>query len=347
LPAGASSYRDTGLKGSTPYSYRVRATNAAGSSAYSNVATATTGGTSAPAAPSGLAASAVSSSMIDLAWTDNASNETGYTVERSPEGAADWTVLTSTLPADSRSYRDSGLTASTGYSYRVKATNATGDSAYSNVATATTPAQSAVVFAESFPGADGSAWDAARWTSDTQSTASLDVRSGAGRMAFENVSGARAQAIATMTREADTDSLMSFRFTSTGARGYFYVFSRASGNWVSGYPGTSYFLQLMNDDGTVQLWKSSGGTTTRLATVAGAASVTTGKQWVRFRVQGSSLSAKVWTDGATEPSVWELTANDSSITSAGVLQLKWSRSSSATGTREVLLDDIQITRRTA
>jgi len=282
-----------------------------------------------------------------LAWTDNANNETGYTVERSPDGAAGWEVLTSTLGAGSTKYRDSGLSASTDYSYRVKATNASGDSAYSNVATAKTLAQSAVLFDEDFSGADGSAWDATRWTTNTQSTASLDVRSNAGRMAFQNVSGARAQAIATMTREADTDSLMSFRYTSTGPRGYFYVFSRASGNWVSGYPGTSYFLQLINDDGTVQLWKSSGGTTTRLATVAGAASVTTGKQWIRFRVQGSSLSAKVWTDGATEPSGWELTATDSSITSAGVLQVKWSRSSSATDAREVLLDDIQITRRTA
>ena len=41
-----------------------------------------------PAAPSGLVASAVSSSAIDLAWTDNASNESGYTVERSPNGTS-------------------------------------------------------------------------------------------------------------------------------------------------------------------------------------------------------------------------------------------------------------------
>ena len=299
-----------------------------------------------PAAPSGLVASAASSSAIDLAWTDNASNETGYTVERSPNGTTGWVVLTSTLAAGTSSYRDSGLAASTAYSYRVKATNAAGSSAYSNIATATTSAQSGTLFTEGYPGADGSAWDSARWTTVAQS-GSLDVLSGAGRMAFQNVSGASAQAIATMAREADTDTLMSFRYPSTGARGYFYVFSRASGNWVSGYPGTSYFLQLRNDDGTVQLWKSSAGTTTQLATVAGAASVTTAKQWVRFRVQGSSLSAKVWTDGTTEPSGWELTGTDSSITSSGVLQLKWWRPSSATGAREVILDDIQVTRASA
>jgi hypothetical protein len=137
---------------------------------------------------------------------------------------------------------------------------------------------------------------------------------------------------------------MSFRYPSTGARGYFYVFSRATGDWVAGYPGTSYFLQLRNDDGTVALWKSSAGATTQLATAAGAASVTTAKQRVRFHVQGSSLRAKVWTDGAPEPAGWEVTATDSSITSSGVLQLKWWRPTDGTDTAEVILDDIRVTR---
>jgi hypothetical protein len=284
----------------------------------------------------------VSASAVDLAWTDNASNESGFTVERSPDGVTGWSVVSSSVAAGATSYRDSGLTASTSYSYRVKATNAAGGSAYSNVASVTTPAQSAVVFAESFAGADGSAWVSGRWTGDTQTTASLDVLGGAGRMGFQNVSGARAQAKATMTATADTETLMSFRFPSTAPRGYFYLFARGSGNWVSGYPGTSYFLQFGNDDSSVQLWKSSAGTTTQLASVANAAAVTTTKQWVRFRVEGSTLKAKVWTDGAAEPAAWEVSASDSTVTAAGVLQVKWSRSSSATAARDVLLDDIEV-----
>ena len=39
-----------------------------------------------PAAPSALAANAVSSSQIDLAWTDNAGNEAGFNIERSLDG---------------------------------------------------------------------------------------------------------------------------------------------------------------------------------------------------------------------------------------------------------------------
>ena len=37
--------------------------------------------TPTPAAPSGLSATAVSSSQINLAWTDNANNETGFKIE--------------------------------------------------------------------------------------------------------------------------------------------------------------------------------------------------------------------------------------------------------------------------
>jgi hypothetical protein len=91
------------------------------------------------AAPSGLTATAVSSSRIDLLWTDNATNETAYTVERLSNGSTSWTVLTSTLPADTTSYSDTSVKAAMSYSYRVKATSATGQSDYSNTASATTP----------------------------------------------------------------------------------------------------------------------------------------------------------------------------------------------------------------
>src|SRR5439155_7235735 len=57
------------------YSFRVVSYNSAGDSAPSNAATVTTPG--APAAPSNLSATAVSASRVDLAWTDNSTNESG------------------------------------------------------------------------------------------------------------------------------------------------------------------------------------------------------------------------------------------------------------------------------
>ena len=78
-----TSYSNTGLTASTSYSYRVRAYNAAGDSGYSNTASAVTQAAPAlPAAPTNLMAAAVSRSQINLAWTDNATNEDGFKIER-------------------------------------------------------------------------------------------------------------------------------------------------------------------------------------------------------------------------------------------------------------------------
>src|SRR5204863_4036667 len=85
---------------------------------------------------SNLAAAAASSSQIKLTWTDNSTNETGFKVERSTDGTTYAQVAT--VGANVTSYSDTGLAAGTKYSYRVRATNAAGDSAYSNVTNATT-----------------------------------------------------------------------------------------------------------------------------------------------------------------------------------------------------------------
>lgn len=91
-----------------------------------------------PAAPTGLSAATVSSSRIDLAWTDNSSDESGFRIERSPDGSS-WSEIGVTA-ANATSFSSAGLTASTSYFYQVRATNAAGNSAYTNVASATTNA---------------------------------------------------------------------------------------------------------------------------------------------------------------------------------------------------------------
>jgi len=91
-----------------------------------------------PADPSGLSASAVSSSQINLSWTDNANDEDSYQVEQSSDGVN--FSLIAVLGADSNSYSDTGLSASTTYFYQVNASNAAGASGYTNTASATTQA---------------------------------------------------------------------------------------------------------------------------------------------------------------------------------------------------------------
>jgi len=90
-----------------------------------------------PAAPSGLGASAVACSQVDLSWTDNADNEDGFNIERSTDGT-NFSQLT-TVSSNVTSYSDTSVAGSTSYWYRVKAYNSGGDSNYSNTASATTP----------------------------------------------------------------------------------------------------------------------------------------------------------------------------------------------------------------
>src|SRR4029079_8496616 len=85
LPASTVSYNNTGLASSTAYWYRVRAFNTSDVSGYSGTARATT--LVLPAAPTNLQGQALSTTRVDLTWTDNATNETSYVVERAPDNA--------------------------------------------------------------------------------------------------------------------------------------------------------------------------------------------------------------------------------------------------------------------
>ena len=137
--ADVTTFSDTGLAASTTYDYRVRATNAGGDSAYSNTAEATTQATqSVPADPSNLTATAVSGSQINLSWTDNANNETGFKIERCQGNNCSGFVEIAQVGANVTTFSNTGLARNTRYSYRVRAFNAVGNSAYSNIDTART-----------------------------------------------------------------------------------------------------------------------------------------------------------------------------------------------------------------
>ncbi len=137
-PANATAYSNTALVPATTHFYRVRATNGIGDSPCTSTASATTLD-AVPAPPSGLSAAAVSSTQINLAWTDNCTRETGFKVERATSASGPWTLI-ATVGANATAYSNTGLTASTSYHYRVCAANAAGDSPHTNTANATTPA---------------------------------------------------------------------------------------------------------------------------------------------------------------------------------------------------------------
>jgi hypothetical protein len=95
----------------------------------------------APQAPANLNLAAVSESQIEIAWTDNANNEEGFYLERSPNGVNTWTEI-ATLTANTISHSDNGLVENTTYYYRTRAYNGIGNSEYSNIDGTTTDSNS-------------------------------------------------------------------------------------------------------------------------------------------------------------------------------------------------------------
>ena len=92
--------------------------------------------TEPPLAPTGLTAAAVSDTQINLDWTDNAINESGFDIERSPDGSA-WAQI-ALVGTNGQFYSNNQLQASTDYHYRVRAYDAAGNSGYTDAAMATT-----------------------------------------------------------------------------------------------------------------------------------------------------------------------------------------------------------------
>jgi len=138
LASNTVSYSVTGLSASTTYQYRVVSFNDAGNSSFSNTATATTLA-ALPAAPSALTATAVSNTRINLAWTDNSGNESGFKIERCKNPNCTNFAQIAQVGANVTTFADTTVTKNTAYNYRVRAFNAGGNSSYSNTASAKTP----------------------------------------------------------------------------------------------------------------------------------------------------------------------------------------------------------------
>jgi chitodextrinase len=129
-------YTDTGLAPATAYSYKVLAFDSAKNlSAQSAAVSATTkapsSDTLAPTVPTGLKATPISSTQINLTWTASTDNVavSGYKVYRGTS-----LIAATAVP----SFSDVGLTASTAYSYKVLAYDAAGNASAQSVAVSAT-----------------------------------------------------------------------------------------------------------------------------------------------------------------------------------------------------------------
>jgi hypothetical protein len=123
-----------GSSGSVNFSFRVN--DGALNSASASVSITVQAATAVPTAPSGLTATAVSTSQINLAWTDNSNNEDGFAVFRSTDNQH-WTQIGAVGP-NVTTYSSTGLSNNKTYYYYVRAWNMIGNSGNSNTASAKT-----------------------------------------------------------------------------------------------------------------------------------------------------------------------------------------------------------------
>ncbi|MCI0436502.1 MAG: fibronectin type III domain-containing protein [Gemmatimonadetes bacterium] len=133
--ANTTSYVHTGLQAGTTYWFRIRSEHALAVSFYSNVSSATTHAPpAAPQAPTVLTAvQQPGTGNVLLQWMDNADNENEVPVERSVDLGVTWLEI-ARLGPDVTSYVDSPPAGNTVFTYRVRACNANGCSAYSDTA---------------------------------------------------------------------------------------------------------------------------------------------------------------------------------------------------------------------
>jgi hypothetical protein len=135
LAANTVSYSNTGLNSSTTYYYRIQSSNSNGNSTWSNIASATTSTSGPPAAPSNLTAISAGCNSIKLNWLDNSSNEANFELLRSTSQNGSYSIV-ATLPVNTTTFTNTGLIKGRKYYYKVRAINASGNSAWSNIANA-------------------------------------------------------------------------------------------------------------------------------------------------------------------------------------------------------------------
>jgi fibronectin type 3 domain-containing protein len=149
--------KDTSTNASATQNYTVNVTGAVGGTTARVGFTGGTGGQvatqdiltwtfapnapQAPNAPSGLGGTPANATAITLTWTNNATNQTGFHLDRATDPNFTTNLITLTLPASPNSFTDTatGLAPGSTFYYRLRAFNTAGDSANSNVAAVSIP----------------------------------------------------------------------------------------------------------------------------------------------------------------------------------------------------------------
>lgn len=229
------------------------------------------GDTESPTVPTNLSATTISNSQINLSWTASTDNVgvTGYLIERC-QGAGCSNFSQIGTPTGT-TYNDTGLSASTSYSYRVRAIDAVPNySGYSSTATAITQAASVpTVSISASPSliANGSSstltWSSTNATSCSASGSWIGAKSTSGSQSVSPISTSTYTLTCTGTGGSANQSAViivtgtsvitffqeNFEDTNFGARGW-YDGSTGTITATEHIPGSNYSLLVYFPQGT-------------------------------------------------------------------------------------------------
>lgn len=176
----------------------------------------------------------------------------------------------------------------------------------------------------------GASWDATKWTLAGNSTTS--VVSGAGRWSSINATPFYGAATAKISAVANVGLLTQFRYDGNDQVARFYL--RQTGS-LSPYgelstTASGYVLELDLKSSTWILWKSVNNVGTTYGTVTRTFSAAT-LYWARLEAVGGTVRARVWADGAAEPTTWQASGTDASPLAANAVVLTSSNYAGGSG----------------
>jgi len=157
---------------------------------------------------------------------------------------------------------------------------------------------------------DGNTWNTL--TSGGTTATTLCVRQGQGEAYYDNSGQGNGYAEVVLGAATAANSEVLCRFAAlSSAAGHFGLFARYTVNsqWYrcNLNIGANYFL----------IEKMVGGTFFPSLTTASFTFTIGTYYWVRFKCSGSTIQVRIWADGATEPSTWNATLTDTSVTASG------------------------------
>jgi hypothetical protein len=310
--ADATSYTNSGLSPSTTYRYTVSAYNIYATAGAAGYVEATTPAPP-PAKPTGLTATAIDATSIRLDWTDAATDETGYYVNRWNTASKAWDTVATTA-ADASTYTDGGLNPSTTYYYYVGAFNGNGVSWSAAYVSAATPSDGGVAAVLSVvPGSGPEAGGNAVVVTGSRFTGATEVRFGSAPAAFTVVDDGTVS-IASVPSGTGTVDVTVTTPAGTSAAGasdrYTYVgLPAAPTGLTAAGASTSTIVIGWSDNATneagyrIDRWNGASGTWERLASTAANATAYTDTgldpgSGHTYRVASYNVAGEAWSGGS-------------------------------------------------